>query len=154
MFQGYVGKFFDTVFFLQINDVFSEETALNCLTGFLIPPRFDCIALNCTSIHWIPGAVMPLPGYNLTVLRPGGRCSEKPGEFVILYFWLHQSFVFLFNVNVFRFQVSFLQVASKVFSKILPSSINKMKKPSAVRKRSWHRMGPSRESHLWRGSEY
>lgn len=73
-------------FFLQINDVFSEETALNCLTGFLIPPRFDCIALNCTSIHWIPGAVMPLPGYNLTVLRPGGRCSEKPGEFFILYF--------------------------------------------------------------------
>eukprot|EP00434_Breviolum_minutum_P018993 symbB.v1.2.016746.t1/scaffold1277.1/size127245/10 len=49
----------------------ATETALNCLTGFLIPPRFDCIALNCTSIHWIPGAVMPLPGYNLTVLRPG-----------------------------------------------------------------------------------
>ena len=75
-----------TFFFSKFNDLFSEETALNCLTGSLIPPRFDCIALNCTSIHWIPGAVMPLPGYNLTVLKPGGRCSEKPGEFFISLF--------------------------------------------------------------------
>ena len=41
-------------------------TALNCFAGTLIPPRYDCSPLNCTAHHYIPGALLPLPGFNRT----------------------------------------------------------------------------------------
>lgn len=49
----------------------TESGGLSCLTGLLIPPRFECLAVNCTALHWIPGALLPLPGYNKTVAYEG-----------------------------------------------------------------------------------
>ena len=49
----------------------ATESGLNCLAGALIPPRFECFAMNCTAHHWLPGAPIPLPGYNKTVAYSG-----------------------------------------------------------------------------------
>ena len=60
--------------------VAEESGGLSCLTGLLIQPRFECLAVNCTALHWIPGALLPLPGYNKTVAYEGANLRGHNGN--------------------------------------------------------------------------
>ena len=60
--------------------VAEESGGLSCLTGLLIPPRFECLAVNCTALHWIPGSLLPLPGYNKTVAYEGSNLRGHNGN--------------------------------------------------------------------------
>ena len=76
-------EFFKIVFFFLSRlwpFFFQESGSLSCVTGALIPPRFECFAVNCTALHWIPGAMLPLAGYNQTVAYEGAKVPRGQGR--------------------------------------------------------------------------
>ncbi|CAJ1356339.1 unnamed protein product, partial [Effrenium voratum] len=44
-----------------------------CWAGVLEPPRFGCTALNCSAHHWLPGALLPIPGFETIIGYAGAE---------------------------------------------------------------------------------